>query len=263
MMRASSLASGSQGNSYVVETEDGLILVDLGISFRDLVCRLSYLKASPLKLKALFITHEHLDHIRGVVQFLKHTSCPLYITKKTMERARLDEKKWSDRIHLIEREDVVEFGSTVVQALPKCHDAAEPLFFNLFHRGCQATVLTDTGVPDAAMAVSISRADLLFLESNHDVEMLKRGPYPEHLKKRILSPYGHLSNQQASSLVAMNASERLRWLFLSHISEHNNTPETALLTLETALSERTPLKELKRVLTTPQAPTPWAEVAPL
>ena len=74
MMRASSLASGSQGNSYVVETEDGLILVDLGISFRDLVCRLSYLKASPLKLKALFITHEHLDHIRGVVQFLKHTS---------------------------------------------------------------------------------------------------------------------------------------------------------------------------------------------
>lgn len=226
MVEICALASGSNGNCYYIGNFEEAILIDAGLSFKQILHRLEARALDPKKIRAIFITHEHGDHVRGARVTGKKLDVPVYMTAGTYIAAFKTWKPISyQRIH----DNVpVVVGSLTVFPVLKSHDATEPTSFRVEYAGISVGVFTDIGSPCDNVKSHLQQCHALFLEANYDQQMLKSGPYPYHLKVRIDSVKGHLSNSQAFELLKEHAHAELRCVFLSHLSAENNTPELAL-----------------------------------
>jgi len=243
MIQVCSLASGSNGNAFYIKTGDGCFLVDAGISFKQIRLRLEEVGSGIDEINGIFITHEHSDHVRGLDVLMRRTPVPVYITKRTYESCDLEIKE--KYLNFIDPEGSVKMGDTEVQTYLKSHDAAEPTFFCFHTNGKKICVITDIGYACDNVEAAVKEANLLFLESNYDDRMLKTGIYPPYLKRRVAGHLGHLSNVQAGEVIANHAGAHLEYVFLSHLSENNNTPELAAETFQAAIKKRDDLQHLQ------------------
>lgn len=220
-----SLNSGSNGNCYYVGNNEEAVLVDAGISCREMEKRMLGLSLDPAKLKAVFISHEHTDHISGLANLAKKFRLPVYITPKTYSgcSVRLDEQ----RLHGFNAFEPVVIGSLSVTAFPKFHDAADPHSFVISCNGITAGVFTDIGEPCKNVIHYFKQCHAIFLESNYDEQLLANSRYPVFLRNRISGRQGHLSNVQALQLFAAHKPAFMTHVFLSHLSKENNRPDLA------------------------------------
>jgi phosphoribosyl 1,2-cyclic phosphodiesterase len=221
-----SLNSGSNGNCYYVANERDAILVDAGLSCRETERRMLRLGLDIGKVRALFISHEHSDHIRGVEVLARKYKWPVYITPATMRGGNLmidPAQVRSFRAH-----EPVAINELVVTPFPKLHDAADPHSFIVSGNGVNIGVLTDIGAVCSNVIQYFSLCHAVFLEANYDPQMLDAGYYPYHLKRRIRGGRGHLSNNQALQLMTAHRGSQLKHVLLSHLSKDNNDPELAL-----------------------------------
>jgi phosphoribosyl 1,2-cyclic phosphodiesterase len=218
-----SLNSGSNGNCYYIGNGEEAVLIDAGISCRETEKRMARLELPIHSVTAIFITHEHTDHTRGVEVLSRKHNIPVYITGKTHQNSRLYLEE-----RLVRRYSAgtpVHIGSLRVDPFPKFHDASEPHSFTVSSNGLTAGVFTDIGSPCEHVTHHLSQCHAAFLEANYDEEMLENGRYPIYLKRRIRGPEGHLSNDQALDLFSTYGSQRMKLLILSHLSAENNHPQ--------------------------------------
>ncbi|ASU32183.1 MBL fold metallo-hydrolase [Mucilaginibacter xinganensis] len=217
-----SLNSGSNGNCYYVGNEHEAILVDAGISCRETEKRMLRLGLSMQKVKAIFVSHEHSDHINGIPGIAKKYKLPVYITPPTLQRGglQLDEQL----VISFGPFETVTIGDLQVTAFPKQHDASNPHSFLITCRDIKVGVFTDIGVVCENLVQHFSQCHAAFLEANYDDEMLDKGGYPYHLKRRIRGGHGHLSNKQALDLFMAHKPPFMTHLLLSHLSKNNNDP---------------------------------------
>lgn len=219
------LASGSSGNAALVSCGDTHILLDAGISAKRITAGLRELGVAPESLSAIFITHEHSDHIAGLRVLTKKVRVPVYATGPTCRRlcggCALPEE-------LVRKVDGgVQIGSLHVDPFPTPHDAACSVGYSISGEGGRVVLATDLGYVTDEVRQAASDCDLLICETNHDVEWVKSGPYPYYLKQRILGDYGHLSNEAGAELAAWAVESGARTVVLAHLSQQNNTPARA------------------------------------
>jgi len=218
-----SLNSGSNGNCYYIGNEHEAVLIDAGISCRETEKRMLRLGLSIKKVKAIFISHEHSDHINGVPVLAKKYNIPVYITPATLKHLRID-PEYHQIIHFIAYNSVV-IGGLTITAFPKFHDAVEPHSFIISCRDITVGVFTDIGIACEHLIAHFSKCHAAFLEANYDDAMLDAGGYPYYLKQRIRGGRGHLSNKQALELSVNHKPEFMTHLLLAHLSKNNNSPE--------------------------------------
>jgi phosphoribosyl 1,2-cyclic phosphodiesterase len=219
----SSLNSGSNGNCYYIGNEQEAVLIDAGISCREIEQRMANLKLSVSLIKAVFISHEHIDHIRGIAVFAKKYELPVYITPATSRHTGL--RPGRHTIVSFNEHEPVSIGELSVIPFSKQHDANDPFSFIIEHKGVRVGVITDIGIACKWVIHYFKQCHACFLESNYDEQMLEEGGYPLRLKNRIRGGKGHLSNSQALELFKKHRPSFMTHLFLSHISKNNNTPE--------------------------------------
>ncbi len=218
-----SLNSGSNGNCYYIGNETEAVLIDAGISCREIEKRMKRLGLRIEKVKAVFISHEHSDHIKGLPVLVKKYHLPVYITEATMKNGKLEFEKTAVNIFLAYEQIAV--GNLSVIAFPKFHDAIDPYSFVVFCDGIYVGVFTDIGKPCENVIRYFKQCHAAFLEANYDDEMLEKGNYPFHLKKRISGGMGHLSNKEALEIFINHRPAFMSHLLLSHLSKNNNSPE--------------------------------------
>jgi len=220
-----SLNSGSNGNCYYVGNSKEAVLVDAGISCREIEKRMHSLGLDPLKLKALFVSHEHTDHISGIPSFIKKYKIPVYITPRTYRACGflLDPRL----VHSFNPFEPVQAGALSITAFPKWHDAIDPHSFIVSGEGINAGVFTDIGAPCKNVIQYFKLCHAIFLEANYDEAMLAASRYPVFLRNRISGKHGHLSNAQALELFAAHKPSFMTHVFLSHLSKENNNPQLA------------------------------------
>ena len=218
-----SLNSGSNGNCYYIGNEHDAILVDAGISCRETERRMKRMGLSMQKVRAIFISHEHSDHINGIAVLSRKYNLPVYITPATLQNSRL-----SLEHHLVvpfKAYEPVSIEGIMVSAFPKFHDAAHAHSFTIKYGDITIGVFTDIGVACNHLIEHFSKCHAAFLEANYDEEMLEKGRYPYHLKRRISGGLGHLSNRQALEVFTAHRPAFMSHLFLSHLSRDNNDPK--------------------------------------
>ncbi len=221
-----SLNSGSNGNCFYVGNEHEAVLVDAGISCREIEKRMKRLGLSMQKVKAVLITHEHSDHIRGITTLHKKHKLPVYITNSTLKHGGLRLEKES--VISFQPYQAIKIGQLSITAFPKSHDASDPYSFIVSCKGVKVGIFTDIGSPCEHVIKHFKQCHAAFLEANYDEEMLENGSYPYHLKKRIRGEQGHLSNKQALELFQKHRPSFMTHLFLSHLSQNNNDPDLVL-----------------------------------
>jgi phosphoribosyl 1,2-cyclic phosphodiesterase len=219
----SSLNSGSNGNCYYVGNSTEAVLVDAGISCKETEKRMKRLGLSMDKVKAIFVSHEHSDHIRGIPVLAKKYSLPVYATPGTIRKSYFGFGK--NTLINYSAAVPVQIGSLSITAFPKLHDAADPHSFVVECNGTRVGVLTDIGAVCGHVEQHFNSCHAVFLESNYDEEMLHNGKYPIHLKRRISGGEGHLSNIQALQLFKLKKGPQLQTIILSHLSRENNCPQ--------------------------------------
>ncbi len=335
MMRMTVLASGSKGNSTLIATSRTRILVDAGLSCRELLKRLHMAGESPSDLDAILITHEHQDHVQGVAVLARRLGIPVYFTEMThrawvrwlhpqkrltyadwlrkrqqgsspaweaagvessgddpssaapadlcapetaqeiSQRAAAEASEQADQTELETQADTPErdpaaiptvayftagsrFSVGDIEVLPFTipHDAADPVGFVFEAEGVRIGFATDLGYMPANARQALRRCDVLMLESNHDTEMLRDGPYPWSVKQRVMSRVGHLSNEAAAEFLERNYDGQATYVVLAHLSESNNLPALARVSAERALSERMSLLANKLLLADQHQPLP-------
>jgi phosphoribosyl 1,2-cyclic phosphodiesterase len=243
-LRVSILASGSSGNITLLETQRTRLLIDAGLGKRETLARLAALEIAVDSLDGILITHEHSDHCNGLPQMLALWKAPLYVTEPTMEALRrcLPETfgKRLRAVETIHTGQCFTVGDIEVHAFAIPHDAADPVGFTFRSNGAKMALVTDLGYMPELVKVHLRDADCLLLESNHDLDMLKVGPYPWLVKQRVLSRTGHLSNHAVSEYLCdpEGFDARARYLILAHISQENNNPDLVRISAEEALSRR-------------------------
>ncbi len=218
-----SLNSGSNGNCYYVGNEQEAVLIDAGISCRETERRMKRLGLLMDKVKAIFISHEHGDHISGVTVLAKKYQLPVYITAPTLTYGRLLLSKGSVKSFIPHKP--VTIGSLSITAFPKIHDASDPHSFMISCGSVNVGVFTDLGICCEQLIGHFKQCHAAFLEANYDAEMLENGSYPYHLKNRIRGGMGHLSNEQALQLFLEHRPSFMSHLLLSHLSKNNNDPK--------------------------------------
>jgi phosphoribosyl 1,2-cyclic phosphodiesterase len=226
-----SLNSGSNGNCYYVGNQSEAVLIDAGISCKETEIRMLRLGLSMDKVKALFISHEHSDHIRGVCVMAKKYKLPVYITPGTLLNCKFKLKE--ELIRNFCSYETVTVGNLNITAFPKIHDAAEPHSFIIACGQHKVGVFTDLGIVCEELINHFKQCDAAFLEANYDEEMLHNGKYPYYLKRRISGGQGHLSNRQALDLFIEHKPKQMTHLLLSHLSKDNNAPELVQQLFET------------------------------
>ncbi len=218
-----SLNSGSNGNCYYIGNKQEAILIDAGISCRETEKRMLRLGLSLKKVKAIFISHEHTDHISGLPLLAKKHQLPVYITNQTNLKVKLEGDDY--KIQHFNPFEPIAVGDLQITAFPKMHDAIDPYSFIITFNGLKIGVFTDIGRVCNNVKDYFAQCHAVFLEANYDEEMLEKGNYPYHLKNRIRGGSGHISNKQALSLFLAHRNKNLRYLILSHLSKNNNDPE--------------------------------------
>jgi phosphoribosyl 1,2-cyclic phosphodiesterase len=218
-----SINSGSNGNCYYVGNDNEAILVDVGLTCKEVEKRINRLGLSINKIKAIFISHEHSDHIKGLAVFAKKHKLPVYISTATLKSSRLflDENNTFPLNHL----QNIQIGDLKISAFSKFHDAADPYSFTVECNDVRVGVFTDIGAVCDRLITHFKNCHAAFLEANYDTQMLESGRYPYFLKRRITSGHGHLSNAQALELFTNHKASYMSHLLLSHLSKDNNDPE--------------------------------------
>ncbi|MBA4241473.1 MAG: MBL fold metallo-hydrolase [Sphingobacteriaceae bacterium] len=217
-----SLNSGSNGNCYYVGNNNEAVFVDVGISCKEVELRMKRLDLSLDKIKAIFISHEHGDHIKGVQTLSKKYNLPVYITPQTLSHSHLVLE--NVLIKSFNGYEKVVIGNLVITPFPKRHDASDPYSFIVEGNGIKIGVLTDIGSACQHVIENFKQCHAAFLEANYDEGLLDSGYYPYYLKERIRSDKGHLSNKQALDLFVNHKSELMSHVILSHLSKDNNCP---------------------------------------
>ena len=230
------LGSSSSGNSTLVEADGGSVLVDAGFSCREITRRLSAVGADVADLRALVLTHEHTDHVSGVRVLARRHDLPVVATRGTIRGARRAVSGL--RVLRTSYGEVREEGAFHVSLVPVPHDAAEPAAVRLDVDGTRLLIATDMGHFPWSLVEQAQDMDALVLESNHDERMLRTGPYPEFLKRRIGGPDGHLSNNESAMALRALLGPSTRTVLLGHLSQRNNTEELALRTVLEGVPER-------------------------
>ncbi len=229
------LASGSRGNSVYLAMGEDAILIDAGLSGREIERRLRQQNLDPRLLTAILVTHEHSDHIRGVGVLARRYSLPVYMTPPTHREARKTIGHLPE-CRCFQPGTSFSAANFKVHPFTLSHDAADPVGFTFAANGSRIGIATDLGVATGLVAEHLKDCNLLVVEANHDIDMLTAGPYPWHLKQRIRSRSGHLSNAATGELLRKIAHPNLRQIVLGHLSEANNSPQTARRTVEEALT---------------------------
>lgn len=226
MIEICALASGSNGNCYYIGNESDAVLIDAGIHLKCLIDRTKTAGVDIGKVRAVFISHEHTDHVCGAYGIGKRLCLPFYFTRKTFNNTRGQFRP--AEVRFFEPGDVCDVFGIQVHTFGKRHDASDPCSFVVETNGRKIGVMTDIGIVTEAVTDHFAQCDAVFLESNYDEDMLWHGSYPYYLKQRVASEVGHLSNNQSFELAFRHASPTLSHIFLSHISAENNTIEKAL-----------------------------------
>jgi phosphoribosyl 1,2-cyclic phosphodiesterase len=246
------LASGSKGNASLIRAGDTAILIDAGISCRRIEQGLAGCGLTPEDLSGVFLTHEHSDHIAGLEVFArKFEQVPIFANEKTWLQLPLRRRLLRSQLRVIPRGCTL--GSLRIESFRIPHDAADPVGYKIYYGDEKCTYLTDCGYVSKDCERAVDGAEVLILEANHDEEMLRHGPYPAALKARISGRQGHLSNRLAGQL--LTGLDRLpRIVFLAHLSETNNTPETALNTVKAELGNAARTKNMAIYVASPRIP---------
>lgn len=226
MIELCALASGSNGNCYYIGNEKDAVLVDAGISAKQILIRIHDAGLDASKIRGIFVSHEHSDHIRGVRVLSNRLGIPAWYSHSTFKTVNKPEQPNQFSIFIPGK--VIEIGSFTVHPFLKNHDAVEPCSFRIEHDDWHIGVFTDIGEACSQVIYHLRKCHALFLETNYDEKMLWEGPYPYMLKHRVASAHGHLSNDQAFELIRDYAGPELVHVFLSHLSGENNRPELAV-----------------------------------
>jgi phosphoribosyl 1,2-cyclic phosphodiesterase len=217
-----SLNSGSNANCYYIGNETEAVLIDAGLSCRETELRMKRLGLSMQLVRAVFISHEHSDHIRGLAVLAKKHQMPVYITPATLQHAGLNPRYM--QLASFQAHHPVQIGNLQITAFPKFHDAADPHSFIIQDDDVTVGVFTDIGTICEQVIRYFQQCHAVFLESNYDTDMLDKGNYPYYLKRRIKGGHGHLSNAHALQLFTTYRPTHLSHVFLSHLSKNNNSP---------------------------------------
>lgn len=217
-----SLNSGSNGNCYYIGNDKEAVLVDAGISCRETEKRMKRLGLSMHRVRAIFVSHEHTDHIKGIPVLARKYKLPVYITPFTLQNSRLSYE--GVQVLPFTAYEPVQVGRLSVRPFPKLHDAADPHSFVVSSEGVNIGVFTDIGAPCEHLIRHFRECHAVFLEANYDEDMLSRGYYPYYLKQRIRGGRGHLSNAQALQVFAAHRPAHLSHVLLAHLSKDNNCP---------------------------------------
>jgi phosphoribosyl 1,2-cyclic phosphodiesterase len=230
-MRFSVLASGSTGNACYVETAHSRVLIDAGLSGREIIRRLELINVNPEGLDALILTHEHSDHIKGAGPLARRLDIPVFGNRSTF-------KKGIKTLGDLSKPVTIHTGQTIpiqdllIETFTKCHDAVDPMGVVISSNGVKLGLVTDLGRSTRLVEDHLRGCRALIIEFNHDEKMLEEGPYPLDLKRRIRGPDGHLSNRQAGELVKTVFHKDLKLVVPAHISDTNNLPEKAFQAVE-------------------------------
>ena len=239
MLKFLCLGSGSSGNSYYLWNEEGGILIDAGLTLKSIRRYFQTFSLPMTHIKAVFITHDHADHIKAVGRLAAEMGLPIYATERVHEGiARnycVTPRLQAAAKHFIVKDEPVVIAGITVTAFDVPHDSNDCCGFSFVSQGVRFCLITDVGHVTERIKDEVAKANYLVLESNHDREMLMAGPYPAYLKGRISGPHGHLSNTEAAELLAGSSTPELRHVWLCHLSEENNHPELARKTVETVL----------------------------
>ncbi len=249
-MRFAYLGSGSKGNACIIQADQTRVMLDCGFSIKETVRRLARLDLTPNDLSALIVTHEHSDHIAGVGGMARKFDLPVYMTPGTFATNKAGELP---HLNLVSSHNAFRLGDLEIQPVPVPHDAKEPCQYVFSHNGLRLGILTDVGHVTPHIQHHYARCDALVVECNHDVAMLRTGPYPQRLKQRVGGDYGHLNNQQAAALLSQVDFNRLKMVMAVHISDKNNSKNLVQSALSEALKEHQPHVQLADQ----QEGTPW------
>ncbi|MDR7871316.1 MAG: MBL fold metallo-hydrolase [Tissierellaceae bacterium] len=228
-----SLSSGSSGNCQYIETKKSKIIIDAGFSGKTIEGLLASVDVNPSDLDAIFVTHEHIDHTKGVGILSRRFDIPIYANSNTWEAMeKTIGKIKEENIKVFTTEKHFDFNDITVYPIGIFHDAVEPVGYVIYYKNKKISVVTDTGWVNDNIIEKIKDSNLYFVESNHDIDMLKQGSYPWPLKQRILSTRGHLSNDDCGKLLANVLTGTGEIALLAHLSQDNNVPDLAFDTVK-------------------------------
>lgn len=261
-MRVRIIGSGSSGNVLYVESGDTRVLVDVGLSARETVRRLTEAGIDPSSIDGIIVTHEHGDHARGVSVFARSHDVPVYTTAATREACQFGRFEAKMRFAEVRSSESFQIGAIDFHPFTVPHDAVDSFAITIEANGTKVALVTDLGYITQLVCDRVRGADVLILESNHDVEMLKICPhYPWSLKQRVLSKHGHLSNDHVATFLAEEFDGRARHVVLAHLSKNTNHPEVARLAALQALDLRGPHfsfdAERRVKIADPDGLSPW------
>lgn len=250
------LASGSTGNAFFISTDKERILVDAGVSGKEMDRLLSEVNINPQDLTKILVTHEHSDHIKGLGIIARKYDLPIYANEKTWKameggigKIKLDQK------FVFHLEETKTFGDIDVESFGVSHDAAEPMFFTFHNNGKKVALVTDLGYVSERIKKTVEDADAYIFESNHDVSMLRMGRYPWNIKRRILGDTGHVSNDDCALALSEIIGNKTKRIYLAHLSQDNNMKDLARMSVENFLDAPIKIHD-----TDPKTPTPIYQV---
>ena len=239
MLQFISFGSGSSGNSCLLFTENEGLLIDAGIGVRTLRKHLREYGIPLSKINNILITHDHADHVMSVGSLSRDFQLPVYTTEKVHKGIYgnwcVKHKIAQSLQKVIEKGQTFRLGDFEITPFEVPHDSTDNVGYKIVAQGVCFCLMTDIGIITDEMKTVIAEAQYLVIEANHDEEMLKNGPYSQHLKGRILGPRGHLSNTDCGKAIAENATSKLKHAWLCHLSDENNHPELARITVEQVL----------------------------
>ncbi len=237
-MKLCSIASGSKGNSTYIESKGTRILIDAGLSGIAIQRNLEEIGVDPSTLDAIFVTHEHMDHIKGVGVLARRFQLDVFANENTwLAMDKTVGKINSNHMHRFKHDEMLKYKDLGILPMRSFHDCMDGSGFVVHSDDKKISFLTDTGYVNTSMLETMSGSDLYFLESNHDLELLKNSSYPWALKQRISSNRGHLSNDHAGEVLKKLVTKRGEHVVLAHLSDENNLPEVAIRTIRRTLSE--------------------------
>ena len=245
-MKFCSIASGSSGNCLMAGSSSTTVLIDAGISGKRIESGLNNTGQTLGDVDALLITHEHSDHIRALGVLMRKYGMPVYATAATIDAMKKMTnlgKLPEDLFHPVKAGQSFDIGDLSVTPFSLSHDAADPVGYRVSHNGKTFAAATDTGCYDSDLVDNLRDLDVLLLEANHDIRMLEAGPYPYYLKMRILGDRGHLSNESAGKLLSEVLHDRMKRIYLGHLSKENNFEQLAFETVcDEVTSSETPYR---------------------
>lgn len=264
-IRFSVLASGSTGNAVVVENDEVKLLIDAGLSGKKIEQLMVERQTTCRDLDGIFVTHEHTDHTKGLGAIARKYNLPIFANQKTwVELEKQVGEIDSDKKITMPTGDVYDFGSLRVESYAISHDAVEPVGYCFYSGEQKLSLMTDLGYVSQNVKEKVADSDVLIMESNHDIEMLRVGHYPWNIKRRILGDTGHLSNHAAGEALCELLSKKTKRVYLAHLSRDHNMMDLAKLTVNNILEESGICladRRVKLMNTYYDRPTPWDDLS--